>query len=91
MTRTSATKGNGPAAGETGSPVAGEFARLSHDVKNALNGVSVNLEVARSRAERGVGDPAQIVPFLDNAAQQLDAATQLYKQYTELVASSTKY
>ena len=89
MTRTSATEGETPATDR--SSVAGEFSRLSHDVKNALNGVSVNLEVAKSRAERGVGDPSQIVPFLENAVQQLDAATQLYRQYTDLVASTIRH
>jgi hypothetical protein len=62
----------------------GELSRLSHDVKNALHGVAVNLEVARSRAARGPVDPAQIAPFLDSAAQQLETATQLHKQLAAL-------
>lgn len=60
--------------------------RLSHDVKNALNGIAVNLEVARTRAARGVTDPTQISPFLDNAAQQLELVTKLHKQYAELAS-----
>jgi hypothetical protein len=90
MTRISATDVAKPVV-ETGQvSTTDELARLSHDVKNALHGVSINLEVARSRAARGIGDPAQIVPFLDNAAQQLDTATKLYKQVAELVASLTQ-
>lgn len=60
-----------------------ELKHLAHDVRNALNGVSVNLEVARSRAARG-SDISQIAPFLETAAQQLDAATRLHKRFTEL-------
>jgi hypothetical protein len=61
-----------------------ELKRLSHDVKNALNGVAVNLEVARTRAARGVTDLSQVSPFLDSAAQQLELAVKLHKQYAEL-------
>jgi len=59
--------------------------QLAHDVRNALNGVAVNLEVARSRAERGA-DVAQVAPFLEMAAQQLEAATRLHKRYTDVVS-----
>lgn len=62
-----------------------ELKQLAHDVRNALNGVSVNLEVARSRAQRGV-DIAQVAPFLETAAQQLEAATRLHKRYTDIVS-----
>ena len=64
---------------------AAELKTLAHDVRNALNGVAVNLEVARGRAERDT-DIAQITPFLTAAVQQLDAATGLHKRYTDLVA-----
>lgn len=67
-----------------------DFNRLAHDVKNALNGVAVNLEVARTRATRGVSDPAQLVPFLDSAAQQLDTAARLHKQFTDLAVVLVK-
>jgi hypothetical protein len=63
-----------------------ELKRLSHDVKNALNGVAVNLEVARTRAARGVTDVSQVSPFLDSAAQQLELAVKLHKQFAELAA-----
>ena len=62
-----------------------ELKQLAHDVRNALNGVSVNLEVARSRAQRGV-DIAQVAPFIETAAQQLEAATRLHKRYTDVVS-----
>ncbi|MGI8509890.1 MAG: hypothetical protein ACR2MQ_11255, partial [Gemmatimonadaceae bacterium] len=60
-----------------------ELKHLAHDVRNALNGVSVNLEVARSRAARG-SDISQIAPFLETAAQQLDVATRLHKRFTDV-------
>ncbi len=59
--------------------------QLAHDVRNALNGVAVNLEVARSRAERGV-DVTQVASFLETAAQQLEAATRLHKRYTDVAS-----
>lgn len=67
---------------------AAELKKLAHDVRNALNGVAVNLEVARVRAQRGV-DVSQLTPFLTSAAQQLDAATALQKRYTDIVAQIT--
>jgi hypothetical protein len=62
-----------------------ELKQLAHDVRNALNGVAVNLEVARSRALRGV-DVAEIAPFIETAAQQLDVASRLHKRYTDAAA-----
>ena len=63
-----------------------ELKQLAHDVRNALNGVAVNLEVARSRAQRGV-DVAGIAPFMETAAEQLELATRLHKRYAEVVAA----
>ncbi|MEO6528903.1 MAG: hypothetical protein ABIP93_19960 [Gemmatimonadaceae bacterium] len=51
--------------------------RASHDVKDALNGVSVNLEVIRSRAERPDVPAAAVAPFAAAAAQQLEKLTTL--------------
>jgi hypothetical protein len=62
-----------------------ELQQLAHDVRNALNGVAVNLEVARSRAQREASI-AQVVPFLETAAQQLDAAARLHKRYSDIVS-----
>lgn len=57
---------------------------LSHDVKNALHGAAVNLEVARTRVARGAIDLTQVTPFLENAAQQLELAVTLHKQFADL-------
>ena len=46
--------------------------RASHDVKDALNGVSVNLEVIRSRAARPEVPASSIVQFGEAAGQQLE-------------------
>jgi signal transduction histidine kinase len=51
--------------------------RASHDVKDALNGVSVNLEVLRSRAAKADRPAASLAPFADAASQQLDRLTTL--------------
>ena len=51
--------------------------RASHDVKDALNGVSVNLEVVRSRASRADALASAVAPFADAAAQQLERLTAL--------------
>jgi hypothetical protein len=51
--------------------------RATHDVKDALNGVSVNLEVIRSRAARAEAPASAVAPFADGAAQQLDRLTGL--------------
>lgn len=63
-----------------------ELKQLAHDVRNALNGVAVNLEVARSRAQRGV-DVAEVAPFMETAAEQLELATRLHKRYTDVAAA----
>jgi hypothetical protein len=53
------------------------FGRASHDVKDALNGVSVNLEVIRSRAMRPDAAPKAVAPFAEAAGQQLERLTTL--------------
>jgi signal transduction histidine kinase len=53
------------------------LARATHDVKDALNGVSVNLEVVRSRASRADAPASAVAPFADAAAQQLERLTAL--------------
>ncbi len=45
-----------------------------HDIRNALNGVAVNLEVVRSRSARG-SDGASIAPFATAAAAQFETVT----------------
>ncbi len=51
--------------------------RASHDVKDALNGVSVNLEVIRSRSARAEVPASAVAKFGDAAAQQLERLTTL--------------
>jgi signal transduction histidine kinase len=49
--------------------------RAAHEVKDALNGVALNLEVVRSRAMARVGsdaDPPEVAPFTEAAAEQLE-------------------
>jgi signal transduction histidine kinase len=53
------------------------LARATHDVKDALNGVSVNLEVVRSRASRADAPASAVAPFAEAAAQQLERLTAL--------------
>jgi hypothetical protein len=48
--------------------------RTAHDIRNALNGVAVNLEVVRSRAARGA-DGAAIASFAAAAASQFELLT----------------
>ena len=54
--------------------------RAAHDVKDALNGVSVNLEVVRSRASRADAAASAVAPFADAAAHQLDRLTALARR-----------
>jgi signal transduction histidine kinase len=51
--------------------------RAAHDVKDALNGVSVNLEVIRSRAARDGVAARTVAPFAESAGQQLERLTSL--------------
>jgi light-regulated signal transduction histidine kinase (bacteriophytochrome) len=53
------------------------LARASHDVKDALNGVSVNLEVVRSRAVRPEAPASAVAQFAEAAGQQLERLTTL--------------
>ncbi|MEO7713463.1 MAG: hypothetical protein ABIV10_11160 [Gemmatimonadaceae bacterium] len=51
--------------------------RASHDVKDALNGALVNIEVIRGRAGKPDAPAASIAPFAEAAGQQLDRLTTL--------------
>ncbi len=46
-------------------------AQVAHDLKGALNSVSVNLEVVRSRSERESSTGADVHRFATNAADQM--------------------
>ena len=48
-------------------------AHVAHDLKGALNGVSVNLEVVRTRSEKETSRGADIHKFATTAAEQLGA------------------
>ncbi len=48
--------------------------RTAHDIRNALNGVAVNLEVVRSRAARGA-DGSAIASFAAAAAKEFEVLT----------------
>lgn len=47
--------------------------RAAHDLKGALNGVSVNLEVVRSRSERPDAQASAVATFASSATEQLGA------------------
>ena len=51
--------------------------RAAHDVKDALNGVSVNLEVVRSRASRADAPASAVAPYAEAATQQLERLSML--------------
>ena len=49
--------------------------RAAHEVKDALNGVALNLEVLRSRLSSGKGDPASHSSFASAASEQFETLT----------------
>jgi signal transduction histidine kinase len=51
--------------------------RVAHEIKNPLNAVTVNLEVVRSRCERGNVEAAAVLPFATAAASELERVTRL--------------
>lgn len=51
--------------------------RVAHEIKNPLNAVAVNLEVVRSRCERGNVQPPAILPFATAAAGELERVARL--------------
>jgi len=60
--------------------------RAGHELRNALSGVSVNVEVVRSRSERA-GSTEDVVSFAERARQQVGAATTLADGLLSLVSS----
>jgi hypothetical protein len=48
--------------------------RSGHEIRNALSGVAVNLEVVRSRVSRDQAS-AEVLSFADRARQQIQTAT----------------
>jgi len=59
-------------------------ARTAHELKGALNGVSVNLEVVRSRSTRADAAAAAVAPFAASAADQLDAVVDMTEALLKL-------
>jgi hypothetical protein len=60
--------------------------RAGHELRNALSGVSVNVEVVRSRSEREA--PAKdLAPFAERARLQVGVATMLSDGLLALVSS----
>jgi signal transduction histidine kinase len=51
--------------------------RVAHEIRNPLNAVAVNIEVVRSRSERGTVDPSAILPFATAASSELRRASGL--------------
>ena len=51
--------------------------RTAHELKGALNGVAVNLEVVRSRSARADAAAASVASFAASAAGQLDAVVEM--------------
>jgi hypothetical protein len=50
--------------------------RAGHELRNALNGVAVNVEVVRSRADRE-GSPKELASFAERASAQVGEASAL--------------
>lgn len=59
-------------------------ARAAHEIKGALNGVSVNLEVVRARAAKTDAPAAAVANFADVAAGQLEAVVDMSEAMLQL-------
>lgn len=63
-------------------------ARLTHELRNPLNGAVVNLEVLRGRSGRA-GEPAEALrPFVQSAAAELERAVALVDSLLALARST---
>ncbi len=51
--------------------------RVAHEIRNPLNAVAVNLEVVRSRCERGTVELPAVLPFATAAAGELERVSRL--------------
>lgn len=60
--------------------------RAGHEIRNALSGVAVNVEVVKGRAARGDGADA-LAPFADRAVLQVGVASALTDGLLGLVSS----
>lgn len=82
MTPTSATKADIEQASELLAVIS---RRASHEVRNALNSVAVNVEVVRSRIARPDPDLSELKNFAERAAKESDAAATLTTGLADLV------
>ena len=73
-------------AAEPPEPVREILRRAGHELRNALNGVAVNVEVVRSRADRE-GSPKELAPFAERASAQVGEASGLTDGLLAFVAS----
>lgn len=82
MTRISATKaGTNVQVSEVLATIS---RRASHEVRNALNGVALNIEVVRSRLARPGADMKEIQTFVERASGESDAAASLTSGLADL-------
>ena len=58
--------------------------RASHEVRNALNAVAVNVEVVRSRLAKPGADLTELQSFAERASRESDAAAALTNGLAEL-------
>jgi signal transduction histidine kinase len=63
-------------------------ARTAHELKGALNGVAVNLEVVRSRSARADAAAASVAPFASSAADQLAAVVEMSEALLNLARAA---
>jgi signal transduction histidine kinase len=71
------TEGETSTSSEWLGALQGLAGRIAHEIKNPLNAVAVNLEVVRSRCERGKVEPAGVLPFAAAAAVELERVARL--------------
>lgn len=64
--------------------------RAAHELKGALNGVAVNLEVVRSRAEKPDVPAAAVSKFADAAVSQLDSVIALSEALLSLTRANAE-
>jgi len=69
--------GDGASSSQWLGALQGLAGRIAHEIKNPLNAVTVNLEVVRSRCERGSADPAALLPFAVAASGELERVARL--------------
>ena len=60
-------------------------ARAAHELKGALNGVSVNVEVVRSRAAKAEASATSVAPFASSAADQLELVVSMTEALLALI------